>query len=84
MARDDDKFTVHMPQGMRDKLALRAKANNRSVNAEYVQILQDALNEPLKITGFSNEAERLADRHAEQFKDVVFKTLNTMYGKDKA
>ncbi|ELX7502031.1 Arc family DNA-binding protein [Vibrio fluvialis] len=83
MAREDDKFTVRMPPGMREKLSLRAKSNNRSTNAEYVQILQDALNEPVKVSGCLDESEKLADRQAEEFKQVVFETLKSIYKKDK-
>ncbi len=38
-----DKFTVRFPDGLRDAVAERAKQNGRSMNAEIVQILQDAL-----------------------------------------
>lgn len=83
MAREDDKFTVRMPPGMREKLSLRAKSNNRSTNAEYVQILQDALNEPVKVSGYLDESEKLADQQAEEFKQIVFETLKSIYKKDK-
>ncbi|EKN4904661.1 TPA: Arc family DNA-binding protein [Yersinia enterocolitica] len=38
-----ERFTVRMPDGMRDAIADRAKKNGRSMNSEIVQILQDAL-----------------------------------------
>ncbi|WP_311775966.1 Arc family DNA-binding protein [Klebsiella aerogenes] len=38
-----ERFTVRMPDGMRDAIAERAKANGRSMNAEIVQILEEAL-----------------------------------------
>lgn len=38
-----ERFTVRMPDGMRDAIAERAKANGRSMNSEIVQILEDAL-----------------------------------------
>lgn len=38
-----DKFNLRFPEGMRDAIAARAKANGRSMNSEIVQILQDAL-----------------------------------------
>jgi len=41
--RDYDKFMLRFPDGMRDAIAERAKANGRSMNSEIVQILQDAL-----------------------------------------
>lgn len=38
-----ERFTVRMPDGMRDLVAARAKANGRSMNSEIIQIIQDAL-----------------------------------------
>lgn len=38
-----DKFNLRLPDGMKDEIAERAKANGRSINSEIVQILQDAL-----------------------------------------
>lgn len=40
-----ERFTVRMPDGLRDAIAERAKSNGRSMNSEIVQILEDALNE---------------------------------------
>jgi len=42
-----ERFTIRMPDGMRDAVAERAKANGRSMNSEIIQILQDALDTPL-------------------------------------
>lgn len=44
--KDYDKFNLRFPDGMRDAIAERAKANGRSMNSEIVQILQDALAMP--------------------------------------
>jgi len=41
--RDYDKFMLRFPDGMRAAIADRAKTNGRSMNAEIVQILEDAL-----------------------------------------
>lgn len=38
-----DKYVLRLPDGMRDKLADLARANNRSMNAEMVHILQQAI-----------------------------------------
>lgn len=40
--KDYDKFVVRLPNGMRDAIAERAKANGRSMNAEIVQTLEDS------------------------------------------
>lgn len=36
-------FGLRMPEELKEKIAERAKANGRSMNAEIVQILQDSL-----------------------------------------
>lgn len=41
--RDYDKFMLRFPDGMRDAIAERAKANGRSMNSEIVQILEDTI-----------------------------------------
>lgn len=38
-----ERFTVRMPDGMRDAVAERAKRNGRSMNSEIVNIIEDAL-----------------------------------------
>ncbi|HBR6619854.1 TPA: hypothetical protein L9139_001919 [Klebsiella pneumoniae] len=35
------------------------------------------------MTGFRDDAERLAHKHAEQFKEVVVETLTAIYRKDE-
>lgn len=57
--------------------------NGRSVNSELVQIVQEAIAKPSPVLGYRDDAERLADQQAEEFKRVVFETLYNMYGKDK-
>lgn len=39
-SRDLNKFLVRMPDGMRDRIAEEAKANNRSMNSEIVARLE--------------------------------------------
>ncbi|HFH0415487.1 TPA: Arc family DNA-binding protein [Salmonella enterica subsp. diarizonae serovar 61:i:z] len=82
MARDDPQFKLRLPADLKAKLDQRAKMNGRSINAELVQIVQAAVSAPSPVSGYRDEAERLADQQAEQFKAVVFETLKTMYGKD--
>ena len=38
-----DKFIVRLPEGMRSRIAENAKASNRSMNAEVVEMLQQAI-----------------------------------------
>ncbi|GKN07653.1 hypothetical protein NUKP76_54440 [Klebsiella variicola] len=83
MARDDPHFNFRMPLEVREKIKNRAAANGRSMNAELLQIVQDALDQPSPVSGYRDDAERLADQQAEQFKKVVFDTLKGIYSKDK-
>lgn len=39
-------FGLRMPEDLKGKIAERAKSNGRSMNAEIVQILEDALTQP--------------------------------------
>lgn len=38
-----ERFTVRMPDGMRDAIALRAKANGRSMNSEIIEMISNSL-----------------------------------------
>ncbi|EAM9413087.1 Arc family DNA-binding protein [Salmonella enterica] len=54
-------FGLRMPEDLKEKVAERAKSNGRSMNAEIVHILQDALNsEP-----DSKELEGISFLHAD-------------------
>ncbi|EAS1994693.1 Arc family DNA-binding protein [Salmonella enterica subsp. enterica] len=69
--KDYDKFNVRFPDGMRDAIADRAKRNGRSMNAEIVQILQDALDagnkSVLSVAGVDvQEIHRILDRVIEE------------------
>jgi len=55
-----DKYVLRMPDGMRDKINERARANNRSMNAEIVLLLQQAM-DGLPSTGPIIDIEALAD-----------------------
>lgn len=43
--RDLNRFLVRMPDGMRDRISVEAKANNRSMNAEIVARLEASFDE---------------------------------------
>lgn len=83
MARNDPHFNFRMPLDVREKLKFRAESNGRSMNAELLQIVQDALGKPSPVSGYRDDAERLADQQAETVKRMVFETLKDMYGKEK-
>lgn len=58
-----DKFNLRFPDGMRDAIAERAKANGRSMNSEIVHILQQALDAGINS---DEENERLASESIEK------------------
>lgn len=83
MSREYPQFKLRMPPETRDKLKARADMNGRSVNAELLQIIDDALSVPSSVSGYRNDRERLADHQAEEVKKMVFSTLMELYDKDK-
>lgn len=82
MSREDPQFNFRMTPEIKEKIKQRAKLNGRSINAELLQIVQDALNLPSPVSGHDDEAERLAEQQAEQFKKVVLDTLKGIYSKE--
>jgi len=83
MSREDPQFKLRLPAELKAKLDQRAKMNGRSINAELVQIVQDAIAKPSPVSGYRDEAEKLADEQSEQVKKMVFETLKSMYGEQK-
>ncbi|EHM44101.1 Arc family DNA-binding protein [Hafnia alvei] len=70
--RDYDKFMLRFPDGMRDAIAERAKANGRSMNSEIVQILQDALENGFSLQmgeDFGKVYNQLISASNENYKD---------------
>lgn len=61
-----DKYVLRMPDGMRDKITKLAKANGRSMNAEIVLILQEAIEGRSTRTNTNIDVEALADALAER------------------
>lgn len=43
--RDSEKFNLRLPDGMRERIAQAAKANNRSMNSEIVARLEASFSE---------------------------------------
>ncbi|WP_439395193.1 Arc family DNA-binding protein [Bradyrhizobium sp. PMVTL-01] len=56
-SRGLDKFVVRLPDGMREKLAEAAQANNRTMNAEIVSRLEQSLSGGTLLTIRENTAE---------------------------
>jgi hypothetical protein len=58
-SRGLDKFVLRLPDGMRDKIGVAARANKRTMNAEIVQRLEvsfSSMDEPLQVVN-ENTAE---------------------------
>ncbi|EBW3288953.1 Arc family DNA-binding protein [Salmonella enterica] len=81
MGRDDPQFNLRLPYELKEKLKQRAKSNGRSLNAELVQIVTEAISKPSPVSGYRDEAERIADEQSELVKKMVFDTLKSLHKK---
>lgn len=69
-SRGLDKFVLRLPEGMRDKISMAARANKRTMNAEIVQRLEASFastDEPLLVIS-KNTAEV----------DIIWELRNSM------
>lgn len=70
-----DKYIVRLPDGMRERISEMAKGNNRSMNAEIVSMLQQAMDERASGSGLAPSidvdalAEALAPKLAARLKE---------------
>jgi len=68
-------FGLRMPEDLKDKISERAKANGRSMNAEIVQILQDALgeneNHTAVISSNTADIESYLDESSPEFEAAI-------------
>lgn len=79
MGREDPQFNLRIPAELKNKLKQRAKLNGRSLNSEITMIIEESLSNPSKVSGYRDEAEKLANEHADRFKKVVVETLIALY-----
>ncbi|MBQ0339703.1 Arc family DNA-binding protein [Providencia rettgeri] len=58
-----DKFNLRLPEGMKDIIAERAKANGRSINSEIIQMLQNVIDEDERMDSIltTDEEKMLSD-----------------------
>ncbi|EEM2538308.1 Arc family DNA-binding protein [Salmonella enterica subsp. enterica serovar Morehead] len=77
MSREEPQINIRVSNELKEKIRLRAKNNRRSMNAEIVQILLDAVSDDV------SSKEEFATLEAEKFKQALLETLNKMYSKDK-
>ncbi|END3663481.1 Arc family DNA-binding protein [Escherichia coli] len=74
MSREEPQINIRVSNELKEKIRLRAKNNRRSMNAEIVQILLDAVSNDV------SSKEEFATREAEKFKVALLETLTKMYG----
>ncbi|EBX1217868.1 Arc family DNA-binding protein [Salmonella enterica] len=75
MGRDDPQFNLRLPYELKEKLKQRAKSNGRSLNAELVQIVTEAISKLSPVSGYRDEEERLAYLISEQVKEIAVDIL---------
>ena len=69
--RGSDQFVLRMPDGMRDKIALAAKARGRSMNSELVDRLEKSMDDSDNVRDLENIVADLSDR-IERLEGKVF------------
>lgn len=47
-SRDSDKYIIRMPDGLRGRIKSHAAANNRTMNAEIISVLEAAFPAPVE------------------------------------
>lgn len=61
-SRTADKIVIRVPDGLRERVALRAKENDRSVNAELVELLEHAYPELTPMAELISRSRKILDR----------------------
>nr|WP_092046278.1 Arc family DNA-binding protein [Methylobacterium pseudosasicola] len=70
-SRRQDQFVLRLPDGMRERIADAARANNRSMNAEIVSRIQQSLDGQASATGaFAAAKLQLAERPVSTLSDM--------------
>lgn len=78
---DEAQFHLRLTHELHAKIKQRAKMNNRSINSEIVATMEESLSKPSPVTGYRDDAERLADEQSDLVKKMVFDTLKDLYKK---
>lgn len=69
-AKDQDKYVMRFPEGMRDSIKAAAKSNNRSLNAEIIARLQATLDES-HLSWREEDIDKLAQRIAQKLVEMT-------------
>lgn len=83
MSREYPQFKLRMPPETRDRLKVRSEMNGRSVNAELLQIIDEALSTPSSASVYKDDVEKMAATQADEVRKMVFDTLVKLYKKDQ-
>lgn len=81
-SQTQDKFTVRFPDGMRDAIAERAKANGRSMNSEIVGALESWLSDDVQDGLPQKEVDRAIRIATKYFAEEISKSYD-LVPKDK-
>ncbi|MCA0338453.1 MAG: Arc family DNA-binding protein [Proteobacteria bacterium] len=73
--RDQNKFIVRMPDGLRDRIKDVADANNRSMNAEIVARLEESLDPHASPSAQLQMYQDMYDQNLEE-RSRLFETIN--------
>lgn len=79
---DEAQFHLRLPHDIHAKIKERAKMNNRSLNAEILATIEESLSRASCISGYIDDAEKIADEQSAIVKKMVFDTLKILYKKD--
>lgn len=76
---DEAQFHLRLTHELHAKIKQRAKMNNRSINAEIVATMEEALSRPSAVSGFRDDAELEADAVSREIQQIVFERLSEHY-----
>ncbi|HEO8934588.1 TPA: Arc family DNA-binding protein [Serratia marcescens] len=76
MSREEPQINIRVSNELKSRIKARAKHNRRSMNAEIVHILQEAVDGTC-----SSNNESLAQQEADRFKEALLATLKAMQDK---
>lgn len=72
--KEEEKFVVRLPAGMRERIAVKARANARSMNAEFVHRLERATELEVEL----ERAHRVIDRLLSGSKTTTAEAVESM------
>ncbi|MCO6180271.1 Arc family DNA-binding protein [Ciceribacter sp. RN22] len=73
MSREDPQLKLRLPEELKQRVVEAARRNNRSVNAEIVNLLEDAFITEV----FAEKMERLSVERADQRSAAQAKSINS-------